>query len=67
MLEPQIIKQFERIFKQLDRPCDLIVKRLEFIERLALDPMISKIINTPAVFEPNLNRHVSLRRVFERI
>lgn len=29
--------------------------------------MVSKIINTPAVFEPTLNKAVSLRRVFERI
>jgi hypothetical protein len=45
----------------------LIVKRLEFVERLALDPMLAKVINTPAVFEPHLNKTVSLRRVFERI
>ena len=50
MLKPEVLKQFEKIFRQLDKPCDLIVKRLEYVERLAMDPMLSKILNVPAVF-----------------
>lgn len=67
MLQAEVIKQFEKIFRQLDKSGDLIVKRLEYIERLALDPTLTKILNTPAVFEPILNKTVSLRRIFERI
>lgn len=67
MVEPEVVKQFQKVFKQLDRECDLIVKRLEFVGRLAMDPMLVKVLNSPAVYQPTLNKTVSLRRVFERI
>jgi len=51
----------------MDRHNDLIIKRVPFIGRLTSEPLVKKNLNAPAVFEPEYNRHVSLRRIFERI
>jgi hypothetical protein len=51
----------------MDRHNDLIIKRIPFVSRLTNDPFIKKSLNFPAVFEPEYGRHVSLRRIFERI
>jgi hypothetical protein len=58
---------FEDTFRAMDRHNDLIIKRVPFIARLTSEPLVKKNLNLPAVFEPEYNRHVSLRRVFERI
>lgn len=67
MLSKEIIFHFEKVFQQLDAHTDLIIKRLPFIERLANDPFIKDKLNLPAVYEPHLDRTITLRRIFERI
>jgi hypothetical protein len=51
----------------MDKHSDLIVKRIPFISKLVSDPIVRKSLNLPAVFEPEYNKHISLRRIFERI
>ena len=48
----------------MDRHNDLIIKRGPFIGRLTSEPAVKKSLNLPAVFEPEYNRYVSLRRIF---
>jgi hypothetical protein len=51
----------------MDRHGDLLVKRAPFLARLTADPLVRRALNLPAVFEPEYDRHVSLRRVLERL
>jgi hypothetical protein len=51
----------------MDRHNDLLIKRGPFLSRLTNDPTVKRNLNLPAVFEPEYNRHVSLRRIFERL
>ena len=37
---------------------------MEFTEMLAQDPVIKKLLNTPAVYEQSIDKRVSLRRIF---
>ena len=67
MLSQAILNRFEEIFKKLDSHTDLIVKRMEFIEMLAKDPIIKKELNNAAVYEEEIDKRVTLRRIFERI
>lgn len=62
-----MIVHFEEIFKELDKHTDLIVKRLEYTEKLASDSLIKKKVDLPAVYEEDLDKLVSLRRILERI
>jgi hypothetical protein len=55
---------FEKVFKQLDNNNDLIVKRLVYIDRLANDPLVKGKLNSPAVYEGELQKVIILRRVF---
>ena len=48
----------------MDQYNDLIIKRILYISKLTGDPLVKKSLNLPAVFEPEYNRHVSLRRIF---
>lgn len=66
-MSKEIIFHFEKVFQQLDAHTDLIIKRLPFIERLANDPFIKDKLNLAAVYEPHLDRTITLRRIFERI
>lgn len=67
MLSQGTIHYFEEVFNRIDKHCDLIVKRAEYISTLACDPLIKKELNLAAVHETEFDRHVSLRRIFERI
>lgn len=67
MLSKEMIFHFEKVFQQLDVHADLIIQRLPFIERLANDPFVSDKLNCPAVYEAQLDKTVTLRRIFERI
>lgn len=67
MLSKELIIHFEKVFKQLDTHTDLIIKRLTFIDRLANDPVVKNELNSPAVFEPDISKSITLRRIFERI
>ena len=42
MLSQGLINYFEEIFKKIDKHCDLIIKRTNFIGTLASDPTIKK-------------------------
>lgn len=67
MLSKEIIHHFEKVFKQIDAHTDLIIKRLHYIDRLANDPLIKNYLNCPAVYENEMKKTITLRRIFERI
>lgn len=67
MLSGELMQLFEDSFRALDRHNDLIIPRVSFIARLTSEPLVKKNLNLPAVFEGEYGRHVSLRRIFERI
>lgn len=67
MLSKDLLQLFQDTFRAMDRHNDLIIKRIPFISRLTSEPLVKKNLNLPAVFEPCYNRHVSLRRIFEKI
>lgn len=66
-MSKELLGFFEETFRSMDRHGDLLVKRSPFVARLTGDPLVKRSLNLPAVFEPEYDRHVSLRRVFERI
>jgi hypothetical protein len=55
---------FEKVFRQLDSHNDLIIKRLVYTDRLANDPLVKGQLNSPAVYEGELQKVIILRRVF---
>lgn len=67
MLPVQLVRHFEAVFKSLDQHSDLIIQRIPFINNLATDPVVKQYLNLPAVYEPDLGKQISLRRIFERI
>ncbi len=64
MLSKDLLGLFEETFRSMDRHNDLLIKRAPFLARLTNDPLVKRSLNLPAVFEPEYNRHVSLRRIF---
>jgi hypothetical protein len=64
MLSKDLLGLFEETYRSMDRHNDLLIKRATFLARLTNDPMVKRGLNLPAVFEPEYNRHVSLRRIF---